>query len=197
MRTHLCAIALVIAGAALPIAAQRRVPKDLSEVRGFNYQSAETIGHAEFWLQYSPSVTERDLDYAARLQLNQVRVFVPYAAWERNKEALRKNLVHFVRAAHARGMGVMPTMQYRFGEWRDKAAWPNSRAFVADLVAAIGKEPGLAIWDVENEPECCKLPPTPDNRLRMEHAMYMAKVFHELDPADTGNDWRNVCRKHD
>ena len=49
-------------------------------------------------------------------------------------------------------------------------------------MATIGKEPGLAIWDVENEPECCKLPPTPDNRLRMEHAMYMAKVFHELDP---------------
>jgi len=181
MRIQLRAIALLIATAALPMIAQRRVPKDLSGVRGFNYQSAETIGHAEFWLQYSPSVTERDLDFAARLQLNQIRVFVPYSAWERDKEALRKNLVHFVRAAHARGMGVMPTMQYRFGEWRNKAAWPDSRAFVADLVAAIGKEPGLAIWDVENEPECCKLPPTPDNRLRMEHAMYMAKVFHELD----------------
>jgi hypothetical protein len=182
MRTHLCAIALLIAAAALPMIAQRRVPKDLSGVRGFNYQSAETIGHAEFWLQYSPSVTERDLDYAARLQLNQVRVFVPYAAWEGNKEALRKNLLHFVRAAHARGMGVMPTMQYKFGEWRDKAAWPNARPFVADLVATIGKEPGLTIWDVENEPECCKLPPTPDNRMRMEHAVYMAKVFRELDP---------------
>ena len=182
MKTHLCAIALLMAAAALPAIAQRRVPKDLSGVRGFNYQSAETIGHAEFWLQYNPSVTERDLDYAARLQLNQVRVFVPYAAWERNKEGLRKNLLHFVRAAHARGMGVMPTMQYKFGEWRYKAAWPNARPFVADLVATIGKEPGLAIWDVENEPECCKLPPTPDNRLRMEHAMYMARMFHELDP---------------
>jgi hypothetical protein len=158
------------------------VPKDLSDVRGFNYQSAESNGHAEFWLQYDPAVTERDLDSAVRLQLNQVRVFVPYAAWERNKEALRKNLLHFVRAAHDRGIGVMPTMQYKFGEWRDKAAWPNSREFVADLVATIGKEPGLVIWDVENEPECCSLPPTPDNRLHMEHAMYMAKVFHELDP---------------
>jgi len=75
-----------------------------------------------------------------------------------------KNLVHFVRAAHERGMGVMPTMMYKFGEWRDKAAWPNSREFVADLVATIGKEPGLEIWDVENEPECCSLPPTADNR---------------------------------
>jgi len=182
MQARRCAIAMLIATFALPIAGQRRVPKDLSGVRGFNYQSAESNGHAEFWLQYNPAVTERDLDNAVRLQLNQVRVFVPYAAWERNKEALRKNLLHFVRAAHDRGIGVMPTMQYKFGEWRDKAAWPNSREFVADLVATIGKEPGLVIWDVENEPECCSLPPTADNRLHMEHAMYMAKVFHELDP---------------
>jgi hypothetical protein len=164
------------------MAAQRRVPKDLSGTRGFNYQSAETIGHVEFWLQYNPAVTKRDLDYAKRLQLNQVRVFVPYAAWEKDKVGLRKNLLDFVRAAHEHGIGVMPTMQYKFGEWRDKTAWPNSREFVADLVATIGKEPGLAIWDVENEPECCSLPPTPDNRLHMEHAVYMAKVFHELDP---------------
>ena len=182
MQARRCAIAMLIATLALPMAGQRRVPRDLSGVRGFNYQSAESNGHAEFWLQYNPAVTERDLDYAKRLQLNQVRVFVPYAAWERNKEAFRKNLLHFVRAAHDRGIGVMPTMQYKFGEWRDKAAWPNSREFVADLVATIGKEPGLVIWDVENEPECCSLPPTPDNRLHMEHAMYMAKVFHELDP---------------
>ncbi len=76
----------------------------------------------------------------------------------------------------------MPTMQYKFEEWKVKAAWPNARSFAADLIETIGKEPGLEIWDVENEPECCKLPPTPENRLHMEHAMYMAKTFHELDP---------------
>ncbi len=183
MRTHKCVIAvLILITLALPVAAQRRVPKDLSGVRGFNYQAAEAIGHAEHWLQYSPAVTERDLDNAKRLQLNQVRVFLPYVAWESDKEAFRKNILHFVRAAHERGIGVMPTMQYKFGEWKDKAAWPNSREFVADLVATIGKEPGLEIWDVENEPECCFLPPTPANRLRMEHAVYMAKMFHQLDP---------------
>lgn len=182
MRIHGTAIVVLIAAVAFPMAAQRRVPTDLSGTRGFNYQSAETIGHAEFWLQYNPAVTERDLDYAKRLQLNQVRVFVPYVAWEKNKERLRKNLLQFVRAAHERGIGVMPTMQYKSGEWKDKAAWPSARPFVADLVAAIGKEPGLAIWDAENEPECCLLPPTPDNRLHMEHAVYMARMFHEIDP---------------
>jgi len=182
MKVKYLAVAILTVAVAASAAAQRRVPKDLSGVRGFNYQSAETTGHAEMWAHYNPAVTERDLDYAKRLNLNQIRVFVPYAAWEKDKEALKKNLQHFVRAAHARGMGVMPTMQYKFGEEGDKTKWENARPFVTDLVAAVGKEPGLEMWDVENEPDCCKLPPSPNNLMRMEHAMYMAKMFHEIDP---------------
>lgn len=162
--------------------AQRRIPKDLSAVRGFNYQSAPTTGHTEHWLQYSAAETERDFDFAKRLQLNQVRVFVPYAAWVQEKKAFRRNLVHLVRAAHQRGMGVMPTIQYDRGVSMDKSRWPSSKEFVAALIATIGKEPGLAFWDVSNEPDCCALPPSPANRIRMEHAVYMAKLFRELDP---------------
>lgn len=175
-------IAVIVVAFAVQMAAQRRVPKDLSGVRGFNYQSAETAGHDEMWARYNPAVTERDLDYAKRLQLNQVRVFVPYAAWEHDKEGLKRDLQHLVRAAHARGMGVMPTIQYNRGEELDKTKWINARPFVEALVAAIGKEPGLEMWDVENEPDCCKLPPNAMNKLRMEHAVYMAKMFHEIDP---------------
>jgi hypothetical protein len=175
----LTALALLVAA---PSSAQRRVPKDLSGVRGFNYQSAPTTGHVEHWLQYSPAQTERDFDFAKRLQLNQVRVFVPYTAWAKDKEAFRKNLLHLVRAAHRRGMGVMPTLMYARGVSMNRDRWPESREYVADLIATIGKEPGLAFWDVSNEPDCCALPPTPANRARMEHAVYMAKMFHELDP---------------
>jgi hypothetical protein len=175
----LAAIALM---ASLPVAAQRRVPRDLSGVRGFNYMSAPTTGHADHWLKYSAAETDRDLDFAKRLNLNQMRVFIPSTAWAADKEKFRKNLVHLVRAANARGMGVMPTMMYAQGLAADKARWPESREYVADLVATIGKEPGLFAWDVYNEPECCALPPSEANRLRMEHAAYMAKMFHELDP---------------
>ena len=173
------AFALLLAASSY---AQRRVPKDLSGVRGFNYQSAPTTGHTEHWLQYSAAETERDFDFAKRLQLNQVRVFVPYAAWVHDKEAFRRKIVHLVRAAHQRGMGVMPTIQYERGVSMDKYRWPSSKEFVADLVATIGKEPGLAFWDASNEPDCCALPPTPANRTRMEHAVYMANLFRELDP---------------
>ncbi len=178
----LAAIAVVALFLAAPVSAQRRVPKDLSGVRGANYQSAPTTGHAEHWLQYSAADTERDLDFAKRLQLNQVRVFIPYTAWAKDKEAFRKNLLHLVRTAHARGIGVLPTLQYAPGISADKNRWPESKEYVADLIATIGKEPGLFIWDVSNEPDCCSLPPSPQNKLRMEHAVYMAKMFHELDP---------------
>ena len=182
VRFHAAALTALVLLVSAPASAQRRVPKDLSGVRGFNYQSAPTTGHAEHWLQYSAAETERDFDFAKRLQLNQVRVFIPYTAWAKDKEAFRKNLLHLVRAAHQRGMGVMPTLQYAPGVSMNKDRWPESKEFVADLIATIGKEPGLAFWDVSNEPDCCALPPTPANRTRMEHAVYMAKMFHELDP---------------
>ena len=181
MKFSLAATAILLV-ASLPLAAQRRVPRDLSGVRGFNYMSAPTTGHAEHWLKYSEAETERDLDYAKRLNLNQARVFIPNNAWLADKENFRKNLVHLVRAAHARGIGVMPTMMYPREIAADKTKWPESKEYVADLVATIGKEPGLFAWDVYNEPECCALPPTEANRQRMEHAAYMAKMFHDLDP---------------
>jgi hypothetical protein len=182
IKIHAGALLAILLLTSTQVSAQRRVPKDLSGVRGFNYQSAPTTGHAEHWLQYSAAETERDFDFAKRLQLNQVRVFTPYSAWAKDKEAFRKNLLHLVRAAHQRGMGVMPTLQYAPGVSANKERWAESREFVADLIATIGKEPGLAIWDVSNEPDCCALPPTPANKMRMEHAVYMAKMFHELDP---------------
>jgi hypothetical protein len=171
---------LVLAGASA--FAQRRVPEDLSGVRGFNYQSAPTTGHTEHWLQYSAAETERDLDFAKRLQLNQARVFMPYAAWVKDKEAYRKNLQHLVRAAHARGIGVMPVLQYGQGVSMNKEKWPEARDYATFMVATLGKEPGLAFWDVSNEPDCCALPPSPANRTRMEFAIYMSKMFRELDP---------------
>ena len=144
-KSHAVAIAALALLMAAPAVAQRRVPKDLSGVRGFNYMSAPTTGHLEHWTQYSPAETERDLDYAKRLQLNQMRVLIPYQAWAQNKEAFRKNLIDLVRAAHARGIGVMPTLMYGRG-MENKDQWPLSREWAADLVATIGKEPGLAFW---------------------------------------------------
>ena len=135
-------LAIMTAAALLvsaPAWAQRRVPADLSGTRGFNYMAAPESGHLQFWIHYRPAEVERDLDYAKRLQLNQIRVLIPDTAWTADKEAFRRNLLHFVRAAHQRGMGVMPTMMYEAAVSANKERWPESRAWAADMVATIGK----------------------------------------------------------
>ena len=69
--------------------------------------------------------------------------------------------------------------------------------FVADLVATIGKEPGLAIWDVENEPECCY----PASHSGQSPAHGTCHVHGQGVPRtrsrDPGNDRRDLRGKHD
>jgi hypothetical protein len=156
------------------------IPMDLSKIRGANYFPAGARTSADFWLRYNPAETERDLDYARRLNLNQIRVFVSYEAWTADKPAFRGNLVHLMRAAHKRGLGVMPVVGTTKEMIENDSARPLAREWAADLIRTIGKEPGLAFWDVSNEPDW---PPTPETRVRrrFELARYLAGVFHELD----------------
>ena len=174
-RIAICALAFAA------MAAGANVPKDLSNVRGFNYASSSVRGHTETWTKYNAAEVERDLGYAQRLNFNQVRVFITYEAWTADKEAFRKNLVHFVRAAHQRGMGVMPTIgSMPRAAMQGDDGLPLAREWVQDLVNTIGSEPGLAFWDATNEPD---YPPTPAERTkrRMELAKDMAGFFHEFD----------------
>jgi hypothetical protein len=126
-------------------------------------------------------VIEHDLDLAKRLDLNQCRVFVPYQVYVEDKENLPRKLEHFARACHERGIGVMPVVGYARQWIRDASLRPQAREWAEFLVQALSDEPGLAFWDVMNEPDW---PTTPRERVEMEfdHAKYMAGVFHELDP---------------
>ncbi|HQG62065.1 MAG TPA: glycoside hydrolase family 2 TIM barrel-domain containing protein, partial [Bacteroidales bacterium] len=117
------------------------------------------------------ATVEFDMDLAKGLNLNQVRVFVPYQAYTEDSAALPAKLRHFVRTCHARNIGVMPVLQG--GPWvRDTSLRYQARNWARFLVNAISEEPGLAMWDVMNEPR-----PT-----YFEHCKFMSKVFHELDP---------------
>jgi len=166
-------------------AAARNVPKDLSGVRGFNYTAANVAAaprhHIDHWISYSRAVTEFDLDLAKRLNLNQVRVFVMYQAYVADKQSFRDNLLHFVRSCHERGIGFMPVVGYTREMISNKELRPLAREWAEFLVKTLSGEPGLAFWDVMNEPDW---PRTPEEwvRQRFEFAKYMAGVFHELDP---------------
>src|ERR1051325_5605643 len=102
MRT-LCFLSVTILAAT---AAAANVPKDLSKVRGANYRAAWAKDTTDYWMHYNAAETGRDMDYARRLDLNQLRVFLSYEAWIADKAAFRKNLLQLLRAAHQHGLGV-------------------------------------------------------------------------------------------
>jgi hypothetical protein len=151
---------------------------DCSTIRGVNYCAPEGH-HLEHWLNYNPKDEERYLDYAKKINVNQIRVFLSRAAYETNKEAFRQNLQHLARACQARGIGLMPVVSYKAEMFTEAAPYPQSRAWATELISTIGHEPALAFWDVFNEPD---YPPTATNKaVRIAYARVMANIFRELD----------------
>ncbi len=159
-------------------------PGDPSLIRGFNYTPANVASprhHIDCWVHYDSATIEFDMDLAKSLNMNQVRVFVPYTVYIEDSVALPAKLKHFVRVCHKRNIGVMPVLQG--GPWmRDTTQLTLGRNWVKFLVDAISDEPGLAFWDVMNEPDW---PTTPRERVlrNFENCKFMAKTFHEFDPS--------------
>jgi hypothetical protein len=157
-------------------------PKNPSLIRGFNYTPANVTAprhHIDCWVHYDSTTIEFDLDLAKSLNLNQVRVFIPYTAYNEDNADFPAKLKHFVRACHKRSIGVMPVAGY--GPWlRDTTQYPLAREWAQLLIDEISDEPGLAIWDVMNEPDW---PPTPKERVlqKFETSKFLANTFHELD----------------
>ena len=162
----------------LPRRAGSRTPEDTAMIRGANYCYAEYGGHLDMWNNYSPAITERDLTYAQRLGINQIRCFITYQAYQANPDQFRQNLLHLVRTADAHGIGVMPVIGYN--PQLQGPGYPGVEEWAKFLVNTLGPEPGLAFWDVYNEPD---YPPNQPERSapRVAFAKHMAEVFRRLD----------------
>ena len=143
-----------------------------SHIRGFNYTPSTAFNPIAFWRDYDETIIERELTYAQRLGLNSARVFLAYVVYEREPQAFLGRVRHFVRAAHERGITVMPVIwdacfgevqpayEATVNEWlpnpgTERAApdfWPAGERYCRDLVSRLRHEPGLLMWDVMNEP---------------------------------------------
>lgn len=158
-------------------------PRDPSLIRGCNYSPANdfTPGrHLGLWAHYDSATIAFDLNLARSLNLNQVRVFVPYEAFCEDKNGLAARLRHFVRECTRRGIGVMPVVGS--GGWvNDTTLRFQAREWARFLVEALSDETGLSFWDVMNEPDW---PPSPAElvRRRIDNARFMARTFCQIDP---------------
>jgi hypothetical protein len=143
-----------------------------SHLRGFNYVPSTAVHDIAFWRDYDETLVERELTYAQRLGLNSARPFLAYVVYEQEPKAFLARVRHFVRAAHERGITVMPAIwdscfddtRPTYGATENKWIpnpgvqrlgpdfWPDGERYCRDLVETLGPEPGLAMWDIMNEP---------------------------------------------
>jgi hypothetical protein len=177
--------------AAAPAAARSggiKYAADYSDVRGFNYNTVSSRGYADQWNRYDHAEVDRQLGYAERIRLNMARVFLAYGAWKADPARFRANIRDFVRTAYGHHIGTMfvlidgpqGLMPDPFGD----GAKPEMQAYVKDVAAAVGDEPGLVMWDAGNEPDWVRLPAAPPNTnqpQRVKLAMYVAAALRQFD----------------
>ena len=183
--------------------------KRYQHLRGFNYVPSTAVNDIAFWRDYDEALVERELTYAQRLGLNSARPFLAYVVYEHDPQSFLARLRHFVRAAHNRGISVMPvvwdscfddtlpTNGSTENKWIPNPGvqrlgpdfWPAGEAYCRDLVQTLGQEPGLLMWDIMNEPMVTlwvgEDVPDRDERKRTiwNFAQHFCGVMKELDGA--------------
>lgn len=83
---------------------------DGTPLRGAVYVPARAFNAYQTWRDYDESEVERDLGFAASLNLNALRVFLCYEYWLDDEEAQARKFDHLLAAAAEREIGIVPIL---------------------------------------------------------------------------------------
>jgi len=151
---------------------------------GFNYVPSTAVNSVQMWqdADFDKPVIAREMERAAQMGYNSVRVFLSYVVWEADGQRFLDNFNWFVRLCADNRISVMPNLfdDCAFGKsepvvgpqpepvpgvhnsrWvpspgfrcaDDPAAQVRLREFVLAVVGAHRTDPGILAWDVYNEP---------------------------------------------
>lgn len=187
---------LAMTGGALAAA-----PKDLSGVRGFNYFPV-SVTNEQIFLQYDDAEVNRDLGYARKLGLNQIRTFVRYSEWSGNTPKFRDSFRKLMAAAKAHGMQLMFVLAPARDTQVDvptEAAVRQMETWLSDVLALARGHDEVLAWDTANEPDWigysdAPRPPAEIAR-RMALGRRIADFVHKFDKnyLTTVGCWNVAC----
>ena len=147
------------------------------EIRGANYIPARAYNAYQMWRDYDPAVIERDLSYAASLNLNAVRIFLSFEFWQEDSDAHADAIEHLLQTAAEKGMRVLPALfdtvglppteanltdqnplkasgvfSPSAGLIANRELWNRARSFVTWFMDHHRNNPRLLAIDLMNEP---------------------------------------------
>lgn len=77
---------------------------------------ADAYNTWQIWADYNDTVVERDLAYAAALDMNAVRVFASYEYWREEPDAFERRFDHFLATAEQHDIRVLPVLFESIGD---------------------------------------------------------------------------------
>jgi len=151
-------------------------------LRGCNYIPRTAVNTLEMWQAetFDEQTIEQELNWAKKVCLNSVRVFLHYLVWSVCPDGFKKRLDRFLDIAYKRGLSVTlvlfddcwnqepklgvqepPIPGVHNSRWvaspgryyvLDRKAWKGLEAYVKDIVGSFSKDERVVVWDLYNEP---------------------------------------------
>jgi hypothetical protein len=147
------------------------------DIRGAIYIPTRAFNRFQMWREYDPEVIERDLGYAAELNLNAIRTWLSYEFWLEDSAAHEERLEHFLETADSYGIGVLlglfdsigeePTFENLHGSdlftavqtfspstrtMLDEQLWDTPREFIRWFMRRYRSDDRLLAIELSNEP---------------------------------------------
>lgn len=120
---------------------------------GINYYPKNTPWNM-FGKTYNSSVIEKDFALIQELQLNTIRIFVPYEAFGKANVNPKKlmQLKQTLDIAERHKLNVIVTLFDFYGNY-DVQDWTLNHRHAEQIVNALKNHPALVAWDIKNEPD--------------------------------------------
>lgn len=163
---------------------------DVTGLRGAVYVPARAFHAYQTWRDYDEADVERDLGYAASLNLTGLRMFLSYEFWLEDAAAHARRFDHLLGAAAERGLGIVPILF-------ESAGREPTRENLTDrdpLTAAAVRSPSHAV--VKNQPRGPTSDGVPDvvrTLIGRDHRWDEPAAFVEWVMQEYGDDDRLVA----
>ncbi|SEB50664.1 hypothetical protein SAMN04489761_1103 [Tenacibaculum sp. MAR_2009_124] len=129
-----------------------RFPNDF-KIKGINYYPQKTPWF-EFWKQYDTIVVNKDFKLIKNLQLNTIRIFIPYELFGKEKVSKTElnNLISTLDLAHKNNLKVIVTF-FDFYSNYQVLDYTICDRHIEKIIRTIKDHPALLQYDIKNEPD--------------------------------------------
>jgi len=157
---------------------------------GANFNPSTAINQIEMWQEgdFDPETIDRELEWAADIGFNTMRVYLHYLVWAHSAEGFKSRLDEYLSIADSHDIGTIfvlyddvwgdnPTLGPQpeprpgvhnsgwvespgFNQRLDLSLRPALEAYTKDVISTFATDERVVMWDVYNEPGNGKFPPS-------------------------------------